>query len=90
MIKKINHRDGGEQYWMIPLVCKKFIHFGQHPEETVESIKLSMYGFLVSTADRIRKLRSNISELANQSMCAGQLPSANIGRDLSLPRCQFP
>lgn len=69
---------------------KKFIRFGQHPEETVESIKLSMYGFLVSTADRIRKLRSNISELANQSMCAGQLPSANIGRDLSLSRCQFP
>ena len=31
-----------------------FIHFGQHPEEIVESIKLSMYDFPVSTADRIR------------------------------------
>ena len=56
-----------------------FIHFGQHPEEIVESIKLSMYDFPVSTA-----------ELANQSTCAGQIPSAKIGRDLSLPRYQFP
>ena len=53
-----------------------FIHFGQHPEEIVESIKLSMYDFPVSTADRIRKLHSNLSELANQSTCAGQVPSA--------------
>ena len=67
-----------------------FIHFGQHPEEIVESIKLSMYDFPVSTADRIRKLHSNLSELANQSTCAGQIPSAKIGRDLSLPRYQFP
>ena len=35
-----------------------------------------MYDFPVSTADRIRKLHSNLSELANQSTCAGQVPSA--------------